>query len=142
MDLFAAPRPDHTPPEQLNDEELARAIDSLGRKLRSVRAALRTARLAWVAVLAAILAVGFTLLWVGPAPFLSRIFANDDTVTFQGLLVWWAVVIAAALFVGIVSYRVYAHRLHIVRGWTNKAHDVERRLQHAEAEAKRRAVKS
>lgn len=140
MERFAPPRPDHSPPESLNDEELARAIDSLGRKLGSVRVSLRTARLAGLAVLAIILAAGFTLLWVGPEPFLPRIFENGAAVTVPELLAWWGMVIAAALFLGIVSYRLFAHRMQVVRGWNHKAHELERRLQHAEAEARRRGT--
>jgi hypothetical protein len=138
MELFTTPRPDHSPPEQLDDAELARAIDSLTRKLRSVRASLRSARLAGLTVLGAILALGFTLLWVGPAPFLARIFENGDAVTVPTLLAWWGAVIGASLFVGIVSYRLFAHRMAVVRGWKNKSHDLERRLEHAESEAQRR----
>ncbi len=138
MDLFTAPRPDHTPPENLDDAELATAIDSLTRKLRSVRASLRTARLAGISVLAVILALGFTMLWVGPEPFLARIFENGDAVTVPTLLAWWGIVISASLFVGIVSYRLFAHRMAIVRGWKNKSRDLERRLEHAEGEARRR----
>jgi sterol desaturase/sphingolipid hydroxylase (fatty acid hydroxylase superfamily) len=138
MERFAPPRPDHSPPESLSDEELARAIDSLGRKLGSVRVSLRAARLAGLAALALIMATGFTLLWVGPQPFLPRIFENGAAVTVPELLAWWGMVIAAALFLGIVSYRLFAHRMRVVRGWTHKAHDLERRLGHAEAEARRR----
>ena len=138
MELFTAPRPDHSPPESLNDEELAQAVDSLTRKLRSVRASLRAARLAGLSVLAVIIGVGFLLLWAGPEPFLARIFQNGDAVTLPTLLAWWGVVIAAALFLGIVSYRLFAHRLQVVRGWVHKEHDLERRLDHAETEARRR----
>jgi hypothetical protein len=138
MELFSAPRPDHSPPETLDDAELDRAIDSLTRKLRSVRASLRSARLAGLTVLAVILALGFTLLWVGPEPFLGRIFENGDAVIVPTLLAWWGVVIGASLFVGIVSYRMFAHRMAIVRGWKNKSNDLERRLEHAETEARRR----
>lgn len=138
MELFTTPRPDHSPPEQLNDADLARAINSLERKLHSVRVSLRSARLAGLAVLGVILAAGFTLLWVGPEPFLSRIFEDGNLVTFPELLVWWTVVIVAALFAGIVSYRLFAHRLQVVRGWGHKAHDLERRLEHARDEARRR----
>ena len=119
MERFAPPRPDRSPPENLNDEELARAIDSLGRKLGSVRMSLRTARLGGLAVLAVILAAGFTLLWVGPEPFLPRIFENGAAVTVPELLAWWGMVIAAALFLGIVSYRLFAHRMQVVRGWNH-----------------------
>lgn len=140
MERFAPPRPDHSPPESLNDEELARAIDSLGRKLGSVRVSLRTARLAGLGVLAITLAAGFTLLWVGPEPFLPRIFENGAAVTVPELLAWWGMVIAAALFLGIVSYRLFAHRMQVVHGWNHKAHELERRLQHAEAEARRRGT--
>lgn len=138
MDLFTAPRPDHSPPENLSDAELAQAIDSLRRKLHSVRASLRSARLAGLAVLGVILAAGFTLLWVGPEPFLPRIFEVGGLVTFPELLAWWIVVIGAALFVGTVSYRLFAHRMQVVRGWGHKAHELERRLDHAEGEARRR----
>jgi TRAP-type C4-dicarboxylate transport system permease small subunit len=138
MELFSPPRPDHSPPESLNDDELAQAIDSLTRKLHSVRASLRVARLAGLAVLALIIGVGFLLLWAGPEPFLSRIFENGDAVTIPTLLAWWTTVIVVALFLGIVSFRLFAHRLHAVRGWVHKAHELERRLDQAESEARRR----
>ena len=140
MERFTTPRPDHSPPENLNNDELARAIHSLGRKLRSVRAALRGARIAGVTSLAFIMAAGFTLLWVGPSPFLGRIFENGDVVTVPVLLGWWGTVIAASLFVGIVSYRLFAHRMNVVRGWKHKVHDLERRLEHAESEARKRGT--
>jgi hypothetical protein len=140
MERFGPPRPDHSPPESLSDEELARAIDSLGRKLSSVRVSLRAARLAGLVALAVILAAGFTLLLVGPQPFLPRIFENGPAVTVPELLAWWGMVIATALFLGIVSYRLFAHRMQVVRGWNHKAHDLERRLEHAEAEARRRGA--
>ena len=135
MELFTPPRPDHSPPENLNAAELAQAIDSLRRKLHSVRLSLRTARLGGVTVLAVILAGGFVLLWVGPAPFLARIFEHGEAVTVPELLAWWVAVITVALFVGIVSYRQFAHRMHIVRAWKHKQEELERRLAHAESEA-------
>jgi hypothetical protein len=139
MEMFVPPRPDRSPPESLNGDDLARAIDSLRRKLRSVRASLRTARLAGLAVLAVIMATGFTLLWVGPEPFLPRIFENGEAVTVPKLLAWWGTVIAAALFMGIVSYRLFAGRMEIIRGWEHKARQLEGRLQRAESEAVRRS---
>ncbi len=139
MELFTPPRPDHSPPEGLNDEELARAIDSLTRKLRSVRSSYRAARLAQLSLLAVIIAVGFTLLWAGPSPFMGRIFGDGDVVTIPELMAWWGSVIGAALFVGIVSYRLFAHRMNISRGWIHKVHELERRLEHAESEARKRA---
>jgi len=39
-----------------------------------------------------------------------------------------------------VSYRLFAHRMQVVHGWNHKAHELERRLQHAEAEARRRGT--
>jgi hypothetical protein len=135
MELFTPPRPDHSPPENLNAAELTQAIDSLRRKLHSVRLSLRGARMTGLTVLAVILATGFVLLWVGPAPFLSRIFENGEVVTLPELLAWWMTVIAAALFVGIVSYRQFAHRMHVVRAWKHKADELGRRLAHAESEA-------
>ncbi|MGH7653451.1 MAG: hypothetical protein ACREN6_02195 [Gemmatimonadaceae bacterium] len=139
MARFAARRPDHSPPENLDAEQLGDAIDSLARKLRSVRASLRAARLAGLAVLVVILAGGFALLWAGPAPFLSRIFGNGAAVTVPELLAWWIIVIAVALFMGIVSYRLFSQRMHVVRAWKHKAGELERRLAHAEAETRRRA---
>jgi hypothetical protein len=139
MARFVAPRPDHSPPESLDADQLADAIESLARKLRSVRASLRIARITRLAALTVILAVGFVLLWAGPAPFLSRIFENGAVVTVPELLAWWGIVIVVALFIGIVSYRLFAYRVRVVREWRNKAHDLERRLAHAEAELRRRA---
>jgi len=138
MERFIAPRPDHSPPEKLGDAELANAIDSLRRKLRSVRTSLRMARISRLALLAGVMALGFTLLWLGPAPFLSRIFGNGEAVTIPVVLVWWGTVIAVALFVGIVSYRLFDRRTHVVREWTHKVRELERRLAHAEDEARRR----
>ncbi len=131
-------RPDRSPPENLGDAELADAIDSLRRKLRSVRASLRAARISRFAALAGILALGFALLWVGPAPFLSRIFGKGDAVIIPVVLAWWGAVIAVALFVGIVGYRLFDRRTRVIREWTRKASELERRLAHAETEAGRR----
>ncbi len=139
MDLFAPPRPDHSPPETLDDAALATAIRSLGRKLRSVRAAQRTARVVGGAALLVIMAGGFTLAWVGPEPFLPRIYENGAVVTVPELVAWWGIVILVLLFAGIVGVRLFSTRLAIMRGWTNKVHDLERRLEHAESEARRRA---
>lgn len=138
MELFTPPRPDHVPPETLTDAQLAEAVGSLERKLHSVRLSLRGARAMGLVSLAVILATGFVLLWVGPAPFLERIFERGKVVTIPELLSWWSVVIAVALFVGIVSYRLFAHRMQVVRGWKHKAHELERRLSHAQAEVERR----
>lgn len=140
MDFLAPPRPDRSPPENLDDAQLGLAIDSLARKLRSVRASLRKARLAGVAALVVIMATGFTLLWAGPEPFLPRIFENGDAVTVPELLAWWGVVIAAAMFVGTVSHRLLARRMRVVHGWEHKARELERRLSHAKAEATRRSA--
>jgi len=140
MDLFAAPRPDHSPPENLSDADLALAIRTLRRKQHSVRRSLQTARLAGLAMLAVTLAAGFILLWVGPEPFLPRIFGNGAVVTFPELLAWWATVIGAALFAGIVGYRQLAHRMRVVRAWRHKSQELGRRLEHAEEEARRRAA--
>jgi hypothetical protein len=138
MELFTPPRPDHSPPESLSSDELAQAIDSLTRKLQSVRSSLRAARLARLAVLALIIGIGFLLLWAGPEPFLPRIFQHGEVVTIPTVLAWWGTVIIAALFLGIVSYRLFATRLQAVRGWVHKEHELERRLAHAESEARRR----
>jgi hypothetical protein len=135
---FAAQRPDHAPPGTLGDAALSQSVASLRRKLRSVRAALLTARLTGAALLLAIVAAGFTLLWVGPEPFLARIFQGGDVVTVPELLVWWAVVIGAALFGGIAGTRLVLRRLRVVRAWKHRVSQVERRLESAEAEARRR----
>jgi hypothetical protein len=136
---FSAQRPDHAPPGTLDDAALAQSIASLRRKLHSVRAALRTARLAGAALFFAIVAAGFTLLWVGPEPFLRRIFQGGDVVTVPELLVWWAVVIGAALFGGLAGTRVVLRRLRVARAWKHRMVQVERRLASAETEARRRA---
>src|SRR6185312_125378 len=59
MEIFTPPRPDHIPPENLTDAQLAEAVGSLQRKLRSVRLSLRGARTMGLVSLAVILAVGF-----------------------------------------------------------------------------------
>ena len=139
MELFAPPRPDHAPPETLDDASLAVAIDSLRRKLRSVRASSFAARLGGLALLLVIMAGGFTLAWVGPEPFLPRIYQHGTVVTVPELLTWWTLVIAALLFAGLVGVRLFAHRLDRMRGWTNRVHELQRRLEHAESEQRRRA---
>ena len=138
MDLFVPQRPDHSPPETLDDAALAEAIGSLGRKLHSVRSAQRMARLAGGALLVVIMVGGFTLAWVGPEPFLPRIYGNGLIVTVPELFAWWGTVIVVLLFAGIVAVRLFSRRLDVMRGWTNKAHELERRLNHAKAESRRR----
>lgn len=61
------------PPELLGDDELARAIDSLRRKLASARRMLVIANFARLTFLLTVLAGGFAILWAGPAPFLELI---------------------------------------------------------------------
>lgn len=140
MERFAATRPDHSRPENLGSAELGHAIASLRRKLRSVRASLRAAQIAKLSVLTMIMALGFVLLWLGPEPFLSRIFGNGEIVTIPELLAWWATVIVTALFLGIVGYRLFADRMRAVRAWTHKERDLARRVAHVEAEARRRGA--
>jgi hypothetical protein len=138
-ELFAPPRPDHIPPENLDGDALAQSIDSLRRKLHSVRRSLRTARLAGAALLLTIVTGGFALLWAGPDPFLERIFQSGDAVTVPELLAWWVAVIGASLFGGIVGARLFQHRLRVVRAWRHRADELERRLKDAEAEERHRS---
>lgn len=138
MEILVPPRPDHSPPGQLSDAELARAIASLERKVRSVRASLRTARATGLASLAAAGSLGAAVLWAAPDTFLARLFASGTVVTIPELLGWWAAVIAAAFVVGTGGYRFFAHRLRVVRAWRNKSLELERRLAQASAESARR----
>jgi hypothetical protein len=142
MEILVPPRPDHSPPEKLSDVELARAVTSLRRKLRSVRASLRAAWIALVAALSIAVAFGFIAAWVVPEPFLARMFGSGTVITIPELLAWWAAVIAAALLFGTATYRFFAHRLRAVRAWKHKSLDLERRFAHANAESVRRGVSS
>ena len=138
MDLFTPQRPDHSPPETLDDAQLAEAIDSLQRKLRSVRNSLRMARLGGGSLLFVIIAGGFAVAWVGPEPFLPRIYQDGKVVTVPELGLWWVIVLVALGFAGVVGVRLYTDRVHSIRGWRHKVHELERRLADAESEARRR----
>jgi len=135
---FHAPRPDHSPPELLSDDELARAIQTLRRKAHSVRRARLAANVAGATLTVAILAAGFVLLWAGPAPFLERLTGQRTLATPWHIVLWWLGVLLLAAVGGALGDQLLRGRLRMVRGWSHKLHDLERRLAEAESVVHRR----
>jgi hypothetical protein len=125
---FGAQRPDHSPPELLGDDELARAIDSLQRKLRSARRMLAVATMARVTFFGVMLVSGFAILWVGPAPFLELIQGQRVLATTWDVFAWWFAVLAVASVVGALLTQASRRRRRRAAGWQSRVADLERRL--------------
>ena len=125
---FAAQRPDHSPPELLGDDELARAIDSLQRKLRSARRMLAVATMARVTFFGVMLMAGFAILWAGPAPFLELIQGQRVLATTWDVFAWWFAVLAIASVVGALLTQASRRRRRRAAGWQHRVTDLERRL--------------
>ena len=125
---FGAQRPDHSPPELLGDDELARAIDSLERKLRSARRMLRLAMMARVSLLGVMLLTGFAILWAGPAPFVELMQGERVLATTWDVFAWWFAVLAIASVVGAILTQASRRRKRRAAGWQHRVADLERRL--------------
>lgn len=131
MPHFSAQRPDHSLPELLDDDELARAIDSLRRKLASARRMLAIANFARLTLFLAMLLGGFTILWAGPAPFLELIEGQRTLATTWDVFAWWFAVLALFVAIGAFAIQVSRRRKRRAVGWQHRVADLERRLDKA-----------
>jgi len=125
---FSAQRPDHSPPELLGDDELARAIDSLHRKLSSARRMLAIANFARLTFFLAMLLAGFAILWAGPAPFLELIDGQRMLATTWDIFAWWFAVLAIFAIIGALAVQASRRRRRRAMGWRHRVADLERRL--------------
>jgi hypothetical protein len=139
---FGPQRPDHVPPETLTDGELAEAISSLDRKVRSARRAYFVAQIAGIALTVAVLGLGFTLLYFGPSPFLERVFGKSTPATTYDVFVWWLAVLVLAVAGGAFGDQVLRGRQRTVRGWKYRLAELTRRLEDAETVRRRRATEA
>jgi hypothetical protein len=129
---FAAQRPDHSPPELLGDDELARAIDSLHRKLRSARRMLLLANAVRVGFFVMMALGGFAILAAGPAPFVELLQGQRVMATTWDVFAWWFGVLAIASLLGAAAVQFASRRRRRAAGWRHRVEDLERRLAHAE----------
>jgi hypothetical protein len=137
---FAAQRPDHSPPDTLSDDELARAIDSLERKLRSAKRMLTLANSARLLFFGVLLVGGFAILIVGPAPFLELAEGQRTLATTWDVFAWWFAVLAIASVAGALAIQAARRRRRRAAGWRNRVEDLDRRLTEAlQEQASRRA---
>lgn len=128
---FSAQRPDHSPPELLGDDELARAIDSLTRKLRSARRMLALASAARLALYGTIIAGGVALLMLGPIPFSELVEGERALATTWDVFAWWFAVLALVSVLGAIAAQASRKRRRRVYGWRARVEDLERRLDDA-----------
>jgi hypothetical protein len=135
---FGAQRPDHSPPELLSDDELARSLDSLNRKLHSARRMLAFANTARLVLFAVMLAIGFSLLAFGPAPFLELMQGERVMATTWDVFVWWIVILIIVSFGGAFMLQVGRRRRRLAKGWKHRVEDLDRRLTEARDEQYRR----
>jgi hypothetical protein len=138
--LFAPQRPDHTPPQVLSDDELARSVATLHRKLHSARRSHLATQIASVTVTLVVVALVATLVWFGPEPFLERVFGHARVATTYDVGLWWFAVIVLAIFGAFVGDQLVRGRLRLVRGWKHRVDELDRRLSDAAQEQKRRAA--
>ena len=137
--LFAPQRPDHLPPQSLNDDELALAIESLRRKRQSARHSYAAARLVGIALTVILIALTATVLWYGPEPFIERVFGHARVATTYDVFVWWLAVIVLAIIGATFGDQVLRGRLRLVHGWKHRLTELDRRLADADHELQRRA---
>lgn len=138
---FAAQRPDHSPPDTLSDEELARAIDSLERKLRSAKRMLVLANSARLLFLGLLLIAGFAFLILGPAPFLELAEGTRTLATTWDVFVWWFAVLAVASIAGALANQAMRRRRRRAKGWKLRVEELDRRLDEARQEQAGRRTK-
>ena len=138
---FGAQRPDHSRPELLSDDELALAIDSLKRKLRSARQMLALANIARLTFFATMLGLGFAFLMLGPAPFLELMQGERVMATTWDVFVWWAVILALVSFGGALTVQAARRRRRRAKGWKQRVADLDRRLEQAREEQDRRRAR-
>jgi hypothetical protein len=137
---FAAQRPDHSPPDTLSGDELARAIDSLERKHRSAKRMLMLANGARLIFFGLLLAGGFAILIIGPAPFLELVEGQRTLATTWDVFAWWFAVLAIASIAGALAIQAARRRRRRAVGWKHRVGELERRLAEAmQEQAARRA---
>lgn len=128
---FSPQRPDHSPPELLGDDELARAIDSLARKLQSARRMFALATIARFALYGVIVAGGIAILMLGPVPFRELVEGERALATTWDVFAWWFAILAIASVLGAVAAQASRRRRRRAYGWRGRVEDLERRLDHA-----------
>ena len=136
--LFAPQRPDHMPPQNLRDDELAVSIVSLRRKRRSARRSYAAAQFAGIALTLVLIALTATVLWYGPEPFIERVFGHVRVATTYDVFAWWLAVIVLAILGGTFGDQLLRGRLRLAHGWKHRLIEVDRRLADAEHEQRRR----
>lgn len=136
--LFAPQRPDHMPPQTLNDDELALSVASLRRKQHSARRSYAAAHLAGIALTIVLIGLTATVLWYGPEPFFERVFRRGRAATTYDFLVWWIVVLVLAILGGTFGDQLLRGRLRLAHGWKHRLIELDRRLDDAEHEQRRR----
>jgi hypothetical protein len=140
--VFVARQPDRVPPETLSTAALEHSIESLRRKLRSAQYALLVARIGGALLTLGLLVTGFVLLWSGPEPFLERLVGSRTIVTTYDVFLWWCVVIVVCVVGGAFGDQLLRGRLRMARGWRHRVDEVRHRLEHAEAEQRRRRAEA
>jgi hypothetical protein len=124
----------------LSDDELARAIDSLERKQRSAKRMLTLANSARLVFFGVLLAGGFAILIVGPAPFIELAEGQRTLATTWDVFAWWFAVLAIASIAGAIAIQAARRRRRRAAGWKHRVDDLDRRLMEATQEqAARRA---
>lgn len=126
-----AHRPDHSSPELLDDDELARAIDSLTRKLHSAQRMLTLATAARYGFYALIAVGGLAILALVPLPFRELADGQRALATTWDVFAWWMAVIALASVLGAVATQASRKRRRRAKGWQSRVEDLGRRLDHA-----------
>lgn len=112
----------------LGDDELARAIDSLTRKLRSARRMYTLATGGRIAFWIAMVAVGFALLASGPAPFVELIEGRRLVATTWDVFAWWFVVLLIVSLAGAAAVQAARRRRRRAQGWKQRVAELDRRL--------------
>ena len=136
-----AHRPDHSPPELLGEDELARAIDSLTRKLHSARRMLSIATTARYVFYLVTGVGGIAILTLLPLPFQELAEGQRALATTWDVFAWWFAVLALATVLGTAVTQSSRRRRRRTMGWRARVNDIERRLAHASRVQAERAMR-
>lgn len=137
---FSRHRRDHSPPDLLDDDELARAIDSLTRKLHAARRRFVVATGVRVALYAAAAVSGLALLGLGPAPIVAYFRKSRQLVTAWDVAAWWLAVIGVTAITGALLAQAVRQRRRQAAGWRHRVDDLAHRLAEAREVQQQRAT--
>jgi hypothetical protein len=91
-----------------------------------------------LAMYVAIVAGGFAVLALGPAPFLELVEGRREVATTWDVFAWWIAALAVTSLFGALLVQAVRRRKRRATGWKHRVEDLDRRLGEARDEQARR----